>query len=151
MENKMFCYQCQETAGGKGCTLMGVCGKSPDVAAMQDLLVYVTKGLGAVATRLREEGKKVSREVNHLVTLNLFVTITNANFDRDDIISRIEKTMAVRNELVGLLTDKNEYSRMAESCNPYGDGQASRRIIQAILYHYGLADERPDVFMGSDM
>ena len=50
-----------------------------------------------------------------------------------------------------LLTDKNEYSRMAESCNPYGDGQASRRIIQAILYHYGLADERPDVFMGSDM
>ncbi len=107
VENKMFCYQCQETAGGKGCTLMGVCGKSPDVAAMQDLLVYVTKGLGAVATRLREEGKKVSREVNHLVTLNLFVTITNANFDRDDIISRIEKTMAVRNELVGLLTDKN--------------------------------------------
>jgi UDP-N-acetylglucosamine 2-epimerase (non-hydrolysing) len=50
-----------------------------------------------------------------------------------------------------LLTDKNEYSRMAESCNPYGDGQASRRIIQAILYHYGLTDERPDVFMGSDV
>ena len=107
MENKMFCYQCQETAGGKGCTLMGVCGKAPEVAAMQDLLVYVTKGLSAVATRLREEGTKVSREVNHMVTLNLFVTITNANFDREAIVDRIEKTMAMRNELTGMLKDKN--------------------------------------------
>ena len=74
MENKMFCYQCQETAGCKGCTVVGVCGKKPEVAAMQDLLIYVTKGLSAVTTRLRAEGKKVAGEVNHLVTLNLFVT-----------------------------------------------------------------------------
>ena len=69
MENKMFCYQCQETAGGKGCTVSGVCGKKPDVAAMQDLLIYATKGLSAVATQLREEGKAVDKEVNHLVTI----------------------------------------------------------------------------------
>ena len=66
MENKMFCFQCQETAGCKGCTQVGVCGKKPEVAAMQDLLIYVTKGLSAVTTRLRAEGKPVSREVNHL-------------------------------------------------------------------------------------
>ena len=62
MDAKMFCYQCQETAGGKGCTVQGVCGKKPDVAEMQDLLVYVTKGLGAVTTQLRAEGKKVAIE-----------------------------------------------------------------------------------------
>ena len=86
MENKMFCFQCQETAGCKGCTQVGVCGKKPEVAAMQDLLIYVTKGLSAVTTRLRAEGKQVAREVNHLVTKNLFITITNANFDREAII-----------------------------------------------------------------
>ncbi len=59
MEHKMFCYQCQETAGCTGCTRSGVCGKKPDVAAMQDLLVYVTKGLSAVTTALRAEGKDV--------------------------------------------------------------------------------------------
>lgn len=59
MENKMFCYQCQETAGCAGCTVSGVCGKKPDVALMQDLLIYVTKGISAVAQQLRKEGKKV--------------------------------------------------------------------------------------------
>ena len=83
MENKMFCYQCQETAGCAGCTQMGVCGKKPEVAAMQDLLVYVTKGLSAITTQLRAEGKEVPADVNHLITLNLFITITNANFGEE--------------------------------------------------------------------
>ena len=85
MEQKMFCYQCQETAGCKGCTMSGVCGKKPDVAAMQDLLVYVTKGISAITTALRQEGKQVSAKINHLITLNLFTTITNANFDKESI------------------------------------------------------------------
>ena len=80
MENKMFCFQCQETAGCTGCIKFGVCGKSPELANMQDLLIYVTKGLSEVTTRLREEGKEVSKDVNHLITINLFTTITNANF-----------------------------------------------------------------------
>ena len=105
MENKMFCFQCQETAGCKGCTVMGVCGKKPEVAAMQDLLVYVTKGLASVATRLRGEGGAVGTEVNHLVTLNLFVTITNANFDEEAIAARIEKTLAVRDDLCAQIKD----------------------------------------------
>ena len=99
MDQKMFCYQCQETAGCKGCTVVGDCGKQPDVAAMQDLLVWVTKGICAVTTRLREEGRAVADEVNHLVTENLFTTITNANFDKAAIEKRIEKTLEMKTAL----------------------------------------------------
>ena len=106
MENKMFCYQCQETAGCKGCTQSGVCGKKPDVAAMQDLLVYVTKGLSAITVKLREQGQTISKEINHLITLNLFITITNANFDKEAIINRIEKTLTTSKELLKQIEDK---------------------------------------------
>ena len=100
MENKMFCYQCQETAGCSGCTQIGVCGKKPEVAAMQDLLVYVTKGLGAIAVNLRESGKKVSTEIAHLITANLFMTITNANFDEAKIKAQITKSLQVKANLL---------------------------------------------------
>ncbi|WP_125115028.1 hydroxylamine reductase [Agathobaculum sp. Marseille-P7918] len=101
MEPKMFCYQCQETAGCSGCTMSGVCGKKPDVAAMQDLLVYVTKGLSAVTTALRQQGEEIAQAINHLITLNLFVTITNANFDKDAIVARVRDTLAVKQTLLG--------------------------------------------------
>lgn len=101
--NKMFCYQCQETAQCKGCTISGVCGKKPEVAAMQDLLIYVTKGLSAVTTELRAAGKTVDKEINHFITKNLFATITNANFDREALISSIEKTLAKKEKLLAEL------------------------------------------------
>ena len=107
MENAMFCFQCQETAGCKGCTRVGVCGKKPEVARMQDLLIYATKGLAAVTTRLRAEGKEISTEVNHLVVQNLFVTITNANFDREAIAARVAETLAVKEHLLGDLLDRS--------------------------------------------
>lgn len=107
MEHNMFCYQCQETAGCTGCTRVGVCGKTPDVAAMQDLLVYATRGLAAVTTQLRAEGTAVDAQVNHLVTWNLFVTITNANFDKDAIVSRIRETLDVKQELLTLVMDSS--------------------------------------------
>ena len=105
MEQKMFCYQCQETAGCKGCTMSGVCGKKPDVAAMQDLLVYVTKGISAITTALRQEGKQVSAKINHLITLNLFTTITNANFDKESIESRIRATLTEKEFLLKQVTN----------------------------------------------
>ena len=105
MKEKMFCYQCQETAGGRGCTMSGVCGKKPDVAAMQDLLVYVTKGISAVTTVLRQEGKQVSAEINHLITQNLFITITNANFDRDSIEEGIRATLTEKEALLARVSD----------------------------------------------
>ncbi len=105
MKEKMFCYQCQETAGCAGCTQAGVCGKQPDVAAMQDLLVYVTRGLSAVTTALRREGQPVSKQVNHLITFNLFTTITNANFDKERIVERIRSTLETKSALLGQVKD----------------------------------------------
>ena len=107
MDNKMFCFQCQETAGCTGCTVSGVCGKKPEVAIMQDLLIYVTKGLSQVTTLLRKEGRQVPVSVNHLVTQNLFATITNANFDRDSLIKSVEKTLITKEELLSQLSDKS--------------------------------------------
>ena len=108
MQPKMFCYQCQETAGCTGCTRVGVCGKQPDVAAMQDLLVYVTKGLSAVTTALRAQGEAVEGEINHLITLNLFTTITNANFDKEAIEARIRDTLAVKEKLLAQMEHKEQ-------------------------------------------
>ena len=112
-ENKMFCFQCQETAGCKGCTVSGVCGKKPEVAAMQDLLIYVTKGLSSVTTALRSEGKEVSKEINHLVTMNLFITITNANFDRKAIIAAIKITLKAKEEQLERLDSKEGLTEAA--------------------------------------
>lgn len=110
MEEKnfdMYCYQCQETAKNEGCTKLGVCGKTPEVANMQDLLIYVTKGLSAITTQLRKEGKNVPKDVNHLITLNLFTTITNANFDFEKIVDRIVITLECRRKLIDEIRDKS--------------------------------------------
>ena len=113
MEQNMFCYQCQETAGCTGCTRVGVCGKKPDVAAMQDLLVYVTKGLSAVTTALRAQGETVAAEVNHLITWNLFTTITNANFDKEAIEARIRETLDTKKALLGQVADPSALPQAA--------------------------------------
>ncbi len=105
MEHQMFCYQCQETAGCAGCTRVGVCGKTASVAGMQDLLVYVTKGLSAITTELRREGKEISADINHMITLNLFITITNANFDEEAIHSRIRATLEQSRSLLAQVKD----------------------------------------------
>ena len=128
MEQNMFCYQCQETAGCRGCTRVGVCGKTPDVAAMQDLLVYVTKGLSAVTTALRKEGKTVSAQVNHLITLNLFTTITNANFDKEAIEARIRATLDTKKELMGQLSDTANLPEAA-LWDGSGDWEAKARTV----------------------
>jgi len=122
MENKMFCYQCQETAGCKGCTMSGVCGKKPEVAAMQDLLIYVTKGLSAVTTALRKEGKEVTRDINHLVTLNLFTTITNANFDRQAVMDAVRRTLAEKEKLTGQLSEEAKADLPEAALWDGGDG-----------------------------
>ena len=128
MEQKMFCYQCQETAGCRGCTMVGVCGKQPDVAAMQDLLVYVSRGISAVTTALRGEGKNVSREINHLITLNLFITITNANFDKESIEARIRTTLE---EKAKLLTQLSTTQGLPEAAlwNGSGDWEEKAKTV----------------------
>lgn len=111
----MFCYQCQETAGCSGCTRVGVCGKQPDVAVMQDLLVYVTKGISAVTTTLRQEGVEIQPAVNHMITLNLFTTITNANFSKQAIIARIQETLSEKDLLLSKLNTLTSTDTLPEA------------------------------------
>lgn len=139
MENKMFCYQCQETAACSGCTVSGVCGKKPEVAAIQDLLVFVSKGISEVTTRLRAEGKEVSKDVNHLITLNLFITITNANFDFEKIADRVELTIAKRDELVKELSNKENLSDAATWVGTRADYEAKAKTVGV------LATENEDI------
>ncbi|ATD47313.1 hydroxylamine reductase [Clostridium perfringens] len=94
----MFCFQCQETAGCKGCTVRGVCGKTEDVAKIQDLLIFVTKGLATVANEGRKVGI-IDKKVNRMIIDNLFITITNANFDFKAIEKRVKDTLVAREEL----------------------------------------------------
>lgn len=173
-ENKMFCFQCQETAGCSGCTVSGVCGKKPDVAAMQDLLVYVTKGISAVTTQLRSEGKEIDDNINHQIIVNLFTTITNANFDKESIITRIKETLEIKEELlkkvenrddlpeaafwngtedtfedkashVGILATENEDIRSLRELITYGlKGLAAYAKHAAVLAH---TDEEIDAFL----
>lgn len=139
MENKMFCYQCQETAGCTGCTQVGVCGKKPDVAAMQDLLVYVSKGISAVATALRAQGVAVSSAINNLVTVNLFTTITNANFDKEAIIARIRATLDAKRELLAQVKNRAALPEAA-----LWDGDESTFVEKASTVGV-LATENEDV------
>ena len=131
MEQNMFCYQCQETAGCSGCTKSGVCGKRPETAALQDLLIWTTKGLSAVTTQLRREGKTVDASVNHLITENLFTTITNVNFDDDTIRARIEATL----ETKALLAQLADCSALPEATlwNGTTDEFAAKAVTVDVL------------------
>jgi len=94
----MFCYQCQETAKGTGCTISGVCGKKPEVANMQDLLVFVLKGISIYSTRARELGIE-NDKVNKFIFDGLFMTITNANFDNERFVSAVREGLKLREEI----------------------------------------------------
>ena len=109
----MFCYQCQEAARNTGCDKGGVCGKTAPVARSQDFLIWAVKGLSEAATRLREAGREVSREVNRLVTGSLFTTITNANFDEDAIRGLTRKVIAMTNTLRTVLPASVKLSEAA--------------------------------------
>ncbi|MBQ9293124.1 MAG: hydroxylamine reductase [Campylobacter sp.] len=125
MEN-MFCFQCQETAKNTACTVSGVCGKKPETAALQDLLVWVSKGLSSVACALRKDGKSVDKGINHRVTLNLFITITNANFDNPAIIKAIKDTLNLKKSLLACLSDTSNLPEFA-----LWDGDESEFFVKA--------------------
>ena len=99
MDYKMFCYQCQETAKGTGCTVQGVCGKKSDLSAMMDMLLFAVRGVSVLATGLRRLEQPVEREVDHAVVDALFATITNANFDKDSLRRRVDRMFRLRDGL----------------------------------------------------
>ena len=109
--NKMFCYQCQETAKGTGCTTLGVCGKTSETSGLQDLLLYTEKGVAAYSIIFRKEGKAkelIKNKVNRYLINSLFITITNANFDDDAILDEIKVGLKLREELKALATDEEK-------------------------------------------
>ena len=116
--SKMFCFQCQETAKGKGCSVIGVCGKTSKTSNLQDLLIYVTKGVALYSSTLRKN-EKISDEINRYLINSLFVTITNANFDDEAIISEIKKGIKLRKELATLLNEeeKKEIEKFSKLVN----------------------------------
>lgn len=106
-ENKMFCFQCQETAKGTGCTIQGVCGKKADTSRWQDLLLSVVRGIGTIADSLRQAGVKTGQEVGDYIVDSLFVTITNANFDDQAILNKVDKGVQIKCELLDLAVKNN--------------------------------------------
>lgn len=125
--DSMFCFQCQETFKNTGCIKVGVCGKNPVVAGLQDFLIWATKKLSIVTTSMREHGMKVTKEVNHLVTTNLFVTITNANFDPD----AIEKKNTLTLETIAALRKEAKLESDAE-INALIGADTSARLAKAL-------------------
>lgn len=141
MEKKMFCYQCQEAAGGKGCTHQGVCGKQPETAKLQDLLVYVTKGLASVLCELLKSGaggehEEIPHAVNHLITRNLFATITNANFDDESLKIKIKETLECKEKYLQKLKGAKLCGSQAEggACGEPGE-HAGYRLPDAALWN----------------
>lgn len=99
IEYPMFCYQCEQTVGGKGCTKMGVCGKTPEIAALQDLLIYQIKGISCYAKELVEKGENVDKDIVTFIENSLFTTLTNVNFDADAHIKMLKKSQQIKESL----------------------------------------------------
>lgn len=114
LEYPMFCYQCEQTAGGKGCTKLGVCGKTPEIAGLQDLLVYQVKGISCYANELLKSEKDIDKEIVSLIENSLFTTLTNVNFDSDAHVKMLKQTQKVKEGLrskVGNIKNSSEYAK----------------------------------------
>ena len=133
----MFCYQCQETAKNEGCTVQGVCGKTEDTANAQDLLVYVTKGLAEVANRIADDNEEVYDRISN----NLFVTITNANFDKDAIMKVVKETIKMKDELIEKLDNKDNLSEIA-LYSSMDDKELESKAIEVGVLNTMNEDER---------
>ena len=113
LEYPMFCYQCEQTAGGKGCTKIGVCGKTPEIAALQDLLIYQIKGISCYANEILNKGENIDKYIVSFIENSLFTTLTNVNFDADVHIEMLKESQKIKEKLrkqVGKLKNNNDYA-----------------------------------------
>ncbi|NLY44797.1 MAG: hydroxylamine reductase [Tissierella sp.] len=112
MENAMFCFQCEQTVGGKGCTKLGVCGKTPEIAGLQDLLIYQLKGISTYAKALIDKGEKIDKDIVAFVENSLFTTLTNVNFDADNHVKLLKESQVIKQNLRSKAPkgDYNEYA-----------------------------------------
>ena len=113
LEYPMFCYQCEQTAGGKGCTKLGVCGKTPEVAALQDLLIYQLKGISCYAKEIIEKGENLDKDIVSFIENTLFTTLTNVNFDADIHVEMLKQSQKIKEDLrkrVGKIKNDTEHA-----------------------------------------
>lgn len=113
IEYPMFCYQCEQTVGGKGCTKMGVCGKTPEIAALQDLLIYQIKGISCYAKELVEKGENVDKDIVSFIENSLFTTLTNVNFDADVHVEMLRESQKIKENLrskVGSIKNNTDHA-----------------------------------------
>ncbi|MCC3866340.1 hydroxylamine reductase [Terrisporobacter petrolearius] len=113
MEYPMFCYQCEQTVGGKGCTKLGVCGKTPEVANLQDLLIYQIKGISCYAKEIVEKGENVDKDIVSFIENSLFTTLTNVNFDAEVHVKMLKESQKLKEALrkkVGKIKNDTEHA-----------------------------------------
>ena len=135
MIQEMFCYQCEQAAGGKGCTKVGVCGKTPEVAALQDLLIYLLKGIGFYGEALYEKGEKPRKEIAEFMAYASFSTLTNVNFDPDRFVEFIKEAGKHKDELEGLVGDIGEVPDAASYKVPdYKEQMLEDAVKTGIMY-----------------
>ena len=139
MIQDMFCYQCEQTAGGKGCTKVGVCGKTPEVAALQDLLIYILKGIGFYGEALYEKGEKPSKDIIRFMAYGSFSTLTNVNFDPERFVEYVRQAGKYKDELEGLVGDLGDVPSAASYKVPqYKEQMLEDAIKVGIMYDQTL-------------
>lgn len=114
LEYPMFCYQCEQTAGGKGCTKMGVCGKTPEIAALQDLLIYQIKGISCYAIELLNKKENIDKDIVSFIENSLFTTLTNVNFDADVHVKLLKQSQKIKEKLrskVGNIKNSTDHAK----------------------------------------
>lgn len=165
----MFCFQCQETAKGTGCILSGVCGKTPEVANMQDLLLFVVRGIAVYNQALRKDGRSSVR-ADKFIFDALFTTITNANFDKHSIIEKIKKGLELKKDLSNQVTiehapdectwygDETEFEEKAQTVGVLRTSDEDIRSLKELVHYgikgmaayvehaYNLGYENPEIF-----
>ncbi len=144
-ENQMFCYQCQEAAGGKGCTKVGVCGKTSEVSNLQDLMMYSLKGISLYGVKADAIGYKMEG-LDRFIIDSLFMTITNANFDQDRFFAQIKKALVLRDELKNELIQKGvELGELADA-QTFTVNSDDEIVFKSAAQNVGvLATENEDV------
>lgn len=107
---EMFCYQCEQTAGGKGCTKLGICGKTPEVANLQDLLIYQIKGISCYAKVLIEQGEHLDKTIVSFIENILFTTLTNVNFDANVHVQLLKESQRIKEELQNIVGEISNHT-----------------------------------------
>lgn len=138
MEQAMFCYQCEQTAGGKGCTKSGVCGKTPEIANLQDLLIYQLKGISCYAKTILDRGEVIDKKVVQFTENGLFTTLTNVNFDSEVHVRMLKESQQIKEALRNLAGDGNYPEQATYNLSDTKEDMLKDSIKAGIMYDQSI-------------